>query len=90
MKVNLLQITNFAIFPARTHFFDTFFKYRFNTLISSVLQTFHLPFPTVMVFLHTGTLPPLHTPIGAFYYIGIKIIIIFAPKMRKRIFDITN
>lgn len=83
MKINLLQIANFAIFPARAHFFDTFFKYRFNTLISSVLQTPHLPFPTVMVFPHTGTLPTLRTAIIAFYYIGIKNIIIFAPKIPK-------
>ncbi len=36
-----------------------------------------------MVFPHTGTLPTLRTAIIAFYYIGIKNIIIFAPKIPK-------
>lgn len=36
-----------------------------------------------MVFPHTGTLPTLRTTIIAFYYIGIKIIIIFASKIPK-------
>lgn len=43
-----------------------------------------------MVFPHTGTFPTLHTTIGAFYYIGIKNIIIFASKIPKGKHIITN